>query len=322
MSTSQPAIPRAGGQRRDWTELPRSIVDEIEVFLGDQIISATTLVGGFSPGIAARIVTSSGQHRFVKAVSSEVNADAVRFHQREIRVCTALNAIPNLPVPAMLWSFDDEQSPWTVLMFEHIAGRQPAEPWIAAELDRCIDALNDVALKLSPSPLGPPDVQAVRIEFGSSSNPWPELIGRLGDVPDARIRQLADACADVQGALHGNSLIHTDLRGDNMLLGDDGDVSIVDWPHASIGAAWIDPLLMAPSVEMQGGPTAGDFFMRFDAVREADADAVTTVLAAIAGYFVGHSLKPEIPSLPGLRAFQAAQGAVSMQWLGQRLEWS
>lgn len=322
MSRARPEIPRAGGQRRDWSELPGSIVEEIEVFLGDQIISATTLPGGFSPGIAARIMTSSGQHRFVKAVSSEVNADAVRFHQREIRVCTGLNAIPELPVPALLWSFDTEDSPWTVLLFEHIAGRQPAEPWVDVELDRCIDALNDLAARLTPAPLLSPDVEPVRIEGAAGSNPWPPLIGRLGNVSDQQIRQLTDLCSDVPAALEGNSLLHTDLRGDNMLLGDDGRVYIVDWPHASIGAAWVDPLGMAPSVEMQGGPPAAEFFARFEAARVADDNAVTTGLAAIAGYFVSHSLKPEIPSLPGLRAFQAAQGKVSMRWLDQRLGWT
>ncbi|MEJ7839033.1 MAG: aminoglycoside phosphotransferase family protein [Thermomicrobiales bacterium] len=322
MSTSRPEIPRAGGQRQNWSELPGSIVEEIEVFLGDQIISATTLPGGFSPGIAARLTTSSGQHRFVKAVSSEVNADAVRFHRREIRVCTGLNAIPELPVPSLLWSFDAEDSPWTVLMFEHINGRQPAEPWVDAELDRCVDALNDLASKLAPTPLSLPVVEPVRIEGASGTNPWPSLRCRLGSVSDQQILQLADLCADVPAALQGNSLLHSDLRADNMLLGDDGQVYTVDWPHASIGASWVDPLCMVPSVEMQGGPSAGELFDRFDAARDADDDAVTTVLAAIAGYFVSYSLEPEIPSLPGLRAFQAAQGAVSMRWLGQRLGWT
>lgn len=322
MSSSHPKIPQAGGQRRDWSELPFSIVGEMEGFLGDQIISATTLLGGFSPGIAARIMTASGQHRFVKAVSSDVNADAVRFHRREIQICTGLKTIPELPVPALLWALDAEDSPWTVLMFEHISGRQPMEPWIEGDLERCVDAMNDLASMLTPTPLSPPDVGPVRVDGASGSEPWQDLQGRLEDVSDTQIRQLSDLWADVPAALEGNSLVHNDLRGDNMLLGDDGRMYIVDWPHASIGATWIDPLFMAPSVEMQGGPMASEFFARLDASKDADGDAVTTVLAAIAGYFVSNSLEPEIPSLPGLRAFQAAQGAVAMRWLGQRLGWS
>jgi hypothetical protein len=80
-------------------------------------------------------------------------------------------------------------------------------------------------------------------------------------------------------------------------------------------------MFMAPSVEMHGGPTADDFFSRFDSACNADFDAVSAALVWMAGYFVSRSLKPEIPELPGLRAFQAAQGAVSRRWLAKRFGW-
>ncbi|MGC5002962.1 hypothetical protein [Streptomyces sp. DT203] len=46
---------------------------------------------------------------------------------------------------------------------------------------------------------------------------------------------------------------------------------------------------------------------------------MNAVLAALAGYFVAHSLMPDPPGLPTVRAFRAAQGAAALEWLRARL---
>jgi hypothetical protein len=51
----------------------------------------------------------------------------------------------------------------------------------------------------------------------------------------------------------------------------------------------------------------------------ADPDAVTTVLTAVAGYFVYRGGLPPPPGLPTVRAFQAAQGRHAVDWLRVRL---
>jgi thiamine kinase-like enzyme len=40
--------------------------------------------------------------------------------------------------------------------------------------------------------------------------------------------------------LGGNTLVHFDIRADNIVLGNDGRVSFVDWPWACRGAIWMD----------------------------------------------------------------------------------
>jgi len=46
------------------------------------------------------------------------------------------------------------------------------------------------------------------------------------------------------------------VRADNLLIADD-KVFVLDWPWARTSASWIDLLLMAPGVAMQGGPAPG-----------------------------------------------------------------
>jgi len=116
-------------------------------------------------------------------------------------------------------------------------------------------------------------------------------------------------------------LLHFDVRADNLLL-DDHHVWFFDWPHACIGAAWLDVVAFEPSVTMQGGPTAEEVFGRYRGSAAADPDAVTAAVATVAGFFTLDALQPPPAGLPTLRAFQAAQGSVAREWLAQRTGWS
>lgn len=112
-----------------------------------------------------------------------------------------------------------------------------------------------------------------------------------------------------------------DVRRDNLIVGPGGEVSVVDWPWACRGAAWIDALLFLPSLAMQGGPAPEEALARSATLGAADAYAVDAVLAAVAGYFTHHAMQPPPPALPTLRAFQAAQGEAARTWLGRRRGW-
>jgi hypothetical protein len=119
----------------------------------------------------------------------------------------------------------------------------------------------------------------------------------------------------------GNTLLHFDVRADNVLLAPDR-VWFFDWPHACVGAAWFDVLGFAPSVAMQGGPAPEDVIARYAGCRTVSPEKITSAIAAIAGYFVRQSLQPPPPGLPTVRAFQAAQGVVAREWLAQRTGWT
>jgi hypothetical protein len=101
-------------------------------------------------------------------------------------------------------------------------------------------------------------------------------------------------------AAAGDTLLHADLRADNILL-TESRVVLVDWPWARIGAAWTDLLLMLPSVAMQGGPPPEEVFEGHPVGRGADRDAVTPVLAAFAGFMINGSTQPAVPGIPALR---------------------
>ena len=133
--------------------------------------------------------------------------------------------------------------------------------------------------------------------------------------------KLAGLAAEAPAAAKGDTLLHLDLRADNLLLTPEGRVLVVDWPHARVGASWVDPVFFAPSVAMQGGPPPEELLVHHPHVCQADPDALTAVVAAVAGFFTREGLQPEPPGLPTLRPFQAAQGEVVRSWLARRTGW-
>ena len=134
------------------------------------------------------------------------------------------------------------------------------------------------------------------------------------------LERLAALETGAVAAVAGDTLLHFDTRADNLILAPDR-VYVVDWPQACVGAAWVDLTGLAPSVAMQGGPQPEELLAGYPA-RSAPADAVTAVVAAIAGYFTWGALQPPPPGLPTLRAFQAAQGVAARAWLAQRTGWT
>ncbi|MEU7577620.1 aminoglycoside phosphotransferase family protein [Streptomyces sp. NPDC041068] len=314
-----PTAPPATGVRTSWQHLPAHVRGALEAELGAPVTEAVTQRGGFSPGVAARVRLGDGRRAFVKAVSSEANPGSPDLHRAEARNSAALPEA--VPAPRLLASYDD--GTWVALAFEDVEGRQPEVPWRAAEFERVLGAVAELARALTPAPFAAPSAVEAEAE---SFRGWEQLI-EAGAESDERLdpwaRRNLHALAELSAAwprfAAGDTLAHGDLRADNMLLTAGERVVFVDWPHAVRAAPWFDLLVMLPCVRAQGGPDPEAVFTAHPVGRDADPRGVTVTLAALAGYFVRGSLRPDPPGLPTLRAFQGAQGAAALDWLRKRL---
>jgi aminoglycoside phosphotransferase (APT) family kinase protein len=281
-------------------------------------------MGGFSPGAAARLVLEDGRRAFAKAVGPELNPDSPGIYRDEARIAERLPA--GAPVPRLLAWFED--AGWVLLLFEDIDGTMPAQPWVRDELDRVLEALASLAAVLTPAPAGV-DAPPIGQRLGADFRGWRALTAASRDGEDlagldpwARLHltELAGLEARWERAAAGGSLVHADLRADNLLLTADR-VYVVDWPWACTAQPWVDLLGMLPSVAMQGGPPPEEIFSAHPVTRAAAAAAATAVIAALAGFFVHNSRRPPPPGIPGVREFQRAQGHVALSWLRERTGW-
>ncbi len=103
-----------------------------------------------------------------------------------------------------------------------------------------------------------------------------------------------------------------------MLVRPDGSL---DWPWATRGAPLVDVVWFAPSVRLHGGPAPEDLLARSAVGRAADPEAVTSLVLAFAGLMQHRRRQPAPLGLPTVRAFQAAQAGVAVEWLRLRPGW-
>ena len=319
MTTNPP--PPAYGTRLPWTDLPARVRGDFEAWAGSPVVSAETQAGGFSPGVAARVRLADGRGLFVKAISAAQNPDTPRMHRREASIAQALPAAT--PAPRLLWFYD--QDGWVLLVFEEAPGHMPVQPWLPDELERVIDALDRLVDALTPSPLPPEFAASARQHVESGIHGWGLL--RAGTAEqraglDAwtlrHLDELAELEQHAQAAVEGSTLLHFDVRADNILL-NPRQVWFVDWPHVCVGAPWVDVVAFAPNVRLNGGPPPEEILQHSRHGRAADPLAVTAFAAALCGYFTYRATLPPPPGLPTLRAFQAAHGVVMLDWLKRRI---
>jgi aminoglycoside phosphotransferase (APT) family kinase protein len=306
-----------GGSRLRWTDLPAPISAVLTERLGAPVVAAESKDGGFSPGLASVLRLADGRAVFVKAAGLARNELTPGMHRREAEILAALP--PDAPAPRLLWTYDDGD--WVALATEALDGSTPAQPWRPDELARFVSAAEDLVARLTPSPIALPTFVDF---FDEDLRGWAALCaqppgdGVLDDWARAHLDRLAALEARWPDAATGDSLLHADLRADNVILTASGAV-VVDWPHACIGAGWVDFLFAVPSIAMHGGGDPWAVWDRFRPGRAADPDAVNAVLAAAAGYFVHRGQTPAPPNFPNVRAFQRAQGAAALAWLRHRL---
>jgi aminoglycoside phosphotransferase (APT) family kinase protein len=306
----------ASGIRIGWSDLPQRVRRAVEEIIGDRVVEAVSQRGGFSPGTADRVRTATGRRAFVKAVSPAQNADSPVMHRREARITAALP--DEAPVPRLLGCHDDGY--WVALVLADVPGRQPATPWLPDELTAVLAALDELAARLTPCAVpGLPTAaerlgvdlagwHRIRAEPPADLDPW--LAGHLDELCRLAERGLA--------ALTGDTLTHTDIRADNLLISDDGSVTFVDWPWACLGPAWLDTLLLLINVRLFGDRRTEQLLADRPAVAGVDPLDVTGVLAGLAGFFADGARRPPPPGLPTLRAFQHAQAEVTISWLRER----
>ena len=300
--------------------MPAELRAALEERLGGEVVETRSQVGGYSPGVAERLLVADGRRAFVKAACPQMNPDTPDIHRREAEVAAVLP--PAAPAPRFLFSL--ELAGWVALAFEDIDGRQPELPWRPDDLVRVLAALTALAQALTPSPIAlarfhewwAGDFRGLRTLL--EQHKGGEALTDLDPWLEANLELAAEAEARWPEASVGETLLHTDVRADNVILTGDR-VVLVDWPGAAVGAAWIDLLVLLPSVAVQGGPKPWEVFDDHPVARDAPPAAVDAIVAALTGYFVERGRRPDPPGLPTVRRFQTAQGIEAARWLERRL---
>ncbi len=307
-----PAPTGRTARRLEWAHLPPAVRALVEERIGTPVAEARSQTSGFTPGFASVLVGEDGSHHFVKAASVKAQRMFAESYREEARKLAALP--DSAPAPRLLWTHDDAD--WVVLGIEHVAARPPQRPWRRADLDAALDMLAELAQALTPPP---PDLVLDTFADDLTAIPgsW-DHVRATRDLPHAdEAAALAARFASVTG---GSTLVHTDVRDDNLLLADDGRVLLCDWNWPVVGAPWIDSLflLVGPRGDGLDVETVLDTHPTFAGL---DPETVDIVLALLVGYFLKAADDPVPPTSPHIRNHQRWQGEVVWHWLCERRGW-
>ncbi|MFB8190625.1 aminoglycoside phosphotransferase family protein [Microbacterium sp. NPDC055988] len=298
--------------RPEWTALPLVLRARIVDAIGGRFLGDVPAQSGFSAAYAGVVTTTKGK-AFVKACARDWHPDSLRFLRAEMRILTLL---PPAIAPAV-WSEVDETA-GVALVLEAIDGHHPGNPWSADDLQSIAETLS--ILSSTKAPLDLPDAGESMSDFTR----WQQishderLLEGLPPMVRERMTDLLRIEQDFREAVSGDVIAHDDVRADNILISD-GRARFLDWPHARRGAPWIDLPCLLPSVEASGGPSCEEAWPLFEEHGAPPMREMLPVISGFASYLWHGQAQPEIPQLPGLRAFQRAQAGPALRWLAALL---
>jgi hypothetical protein len=306
--------PVAAGARISWHDVPDRVRGEVVAAVGSPVDEARTQSGGFSPGAAVRLRCADGTRAFVKACGPELNPDTPDLLRAEIAALDLLP--PSVPHARLLTAYDDGS--WVALVLEDVEGRHPTLPWTAADLTPTLAALEQTGRTRAHRRL---PTFADRVAMLDA---WDLVAADPGDLPVGllgRLPAFLDLQATAREVTVGDRLVHWDARADNILLRD-GMAVLLDWAWACRGAGWLDTLLLATDLRVQGGPDPDEVLATSSMTRDVPPEHLAAVVACMVGVWSERARQPAPPGLPTIRPWQAHCAAVALDWLDRGALWS
>lgn len=307
-----PVPPLDSARRLEWAHLPPMLRAAIEARCGSPVVDAHSIEAGFTPGMASVLTCADGSTHFVKAASHRAQRTFAASYAEEVRHLRALP--PTAPAPALRWADDDGE--WIVFSTEFVEGRPVGRPWTRPDLDACLDALSAMAEELTPAPaamgLGP---------FGAETASW--SAAWRGLTPPDRFERVPEAqtlAVRARELLTGSTLVHGDLRADNALLTAAGTAVFCDWNWPATGPGWLDSFMVLTQAYGDGVDVEAVINQR-PLLRDAPSEAVDSLLALMAGYFLRAGCESVPPNSPHVRDHQHWTGTICWLWLAERRRW-
>ena len=282
-------------------DLPHDLRLRIERLLGQPIAGLERLSGGYTPALRLRLHLCDGSTAFIKSGTTPATSEWLRLEAQ------FYNRLDEAFMPLLLAWEDHPDSP--ILALEDLSNAFWPPPWDARRIDQVLATLAGLAeLRL-------PDLRRLA-EKNLLLTGWqevaaaPEEFLALGLVTPAWLERALPALLAVDGrqALSGETLVHCDIRSDNLCFQGDR-VKLIDWNLACRGSPSFDLASWLPSLHAEGGPPP-----------EALLPEAAAFAALLSGYFASRAGRPIIPDAPLVRVVQIQQLRTALPWAARALQ--
>jgi hypothetical protein len=264
--------------------------------------------GGYSLALRLRAVFEGGSTAFVKVATSERTA---RFLREEKAVYESLGPQKFL---AEYQGFDTPESAeeFPLMVLEDLGAGFSSPPWTPAKLDAVLLALEQI--HRAPVPPGLPALETHResLTCWQSVADEPESFLSLGLCDLSWLSHSLPTLLAAEKALDlaGESLLHMDVRSDNIAFRPEGGSAVlVDWNWACVGPGVADVALYLPSLASEGGPLPAALL----------PEGSGPWAAGLSGYFASRAGQPPPEGAPRVRIVQLAQLRAALPWAARAL---
>ncbi|HEX4925415.1 MAG TPA: aminoglycoside phosphotransferase family protein [Bdellovibrionales bacterium] len=304
----------------EWRETPADFKNAVERALGAAITGVTVVDGGYTNSAAFHLKLDDGRDIFCKADHPGATEFGRRsFHaEREV-----FQRLPLLAEFSPRYLGDLPHTSWPALFFEWIGDAVPLR-WVPGTLSAVVER---VARLHATRPVPFAEFAAKQDWSWLFANPvWLERFAASFEAPaealgwfraaEARLKK-----AEAPQTLKNDSLLHLDLRSDNILLSASRGPLLIDWPYVCAGPAAVELGFFAASIAGEGGPGIASVFAEYEriAARSFSRLERQSACAIVAGFLGRRFFLPPLADLPGLRRIQRAQFMPALEWMAEEL---
>jgi hypothetical protein len=236
---------------------------------------------------------------FAKRAVDDITADWLRREHQMYKTLAGTHITPELV------GWIDGELP--ILVLEDLSEAIWPPPWDRDQIESVLSLLVDVARVVPPEGLP---------TFSDANEGWDFVLANPGEF---LALGLCDAswldrvgldlrAAAAAAPLAGYSLLHNDVRSDNLCIRRDAAI-LFDWNLACIGNPQFDVAFWVPILAQESGLSPEDL------MPECPAE----LAAYIAGFFASRSGRPVIPHAPLVRRSQLQQLQVALPWVVRAL---
>ncbi len=317
-----------------WDLVPKQLVLDIEKILQSKIIKTEIAWGGYSPSASYYLETEDGKEYFAKGTHPEQMAHGAAMLSQEIEIYKDIKYLKEIS-PEFLGSakFGGEDD-WYIGIWQKIDGFQKILPW-----DRNKELL--VIKKLSE--IHNDFTEADKLEkaeeynfvdmFFKSNLLWVKIKNNIdirnnflslfedkeyaANWLDTNIDEIIKYQVKSKETTCKKSLLHFDLRSDNLGLDVNNNVLIFDWPNACYGAIIFDLIGLFITIDGEGGSKIPNLLKDYEEISKSQISIQDQkiALANISGYFACNAYRNIPEKLPRLRWIQKIQLQACLDWM-------
>lgn len=320
----------------EWADIPPTVVDALHRITKSPVIDSQIIWGGFAPNATLAVTCKSGARYFIKGTpptqterGKEITALEIAFYENDY--------LPAGVSPAFYGSVSMDD--WILAVFELIERGEESLPWTEAKY-RAVFKSMDTAYQHNKNRTSFAPYIRNHIRHVDEIDELDSVLGsadatantaRIFTNPTAAAawltkyaNPLRTMASSVKAYTEFHTLLHCDLRHDNVVFDTSGNAKLVDWAWPTSGPLAFDVMYFTMASEADGGmpvEKALDLYKEVTGISFA-RDGVLGLMALYAVAYGGWAPLPATPAMPRLRPMQGLYFSAMLGQVARMMGWN